>query len=661
MKIAECNHIRIRDGNDYNMNVERMIKHFEAQYNLDFRSLPQWEKLVQRMHLSITDCKRKIQGANRRKTLIINKLYQEFCRPSPFELTDNFARTNKMWQSKKNLNEMKKRISLSTPTDSASIRDELGYDEMVEETSAGPPNTENNTSAEVLATKDEIMSPTETVSHLPTFICINQHKLISALGSKESSLSRISNQEVLDIKSDVKLKEWLLLKKCTKVVCFPKKIILSDKSLEDQIVTFSLLNCTLEYLNLRYMGVTDEDNFRRAKILPVTPLKLYPGLAVTFKFLFRFQNQQDFSTYLYFRVGQKVLAEAPIEALCVPIASVNICATSISVPDIVNIPPMYFWRINAKNGFPKSAVTIDVTGDCSYDLHVSKVSVDLTEDLQVTHSVDPMSPTTESMILREEDQEVITESKALLPPTDADDTESLKITDIIILLIEECIEKALDIFVFERTYLFVKPNSKQRIPVYLTKPEHIGYHQSFYELEFNDPETNGTVFSKTIKVFGEVLPNPIQVQPILLDMTQSPVIHGFCEDRFTISNSHKLYPVTIKIKLTTKISKLIRVVPMETLLPAKSSVDFLVRFCSKDLRQSTREDLVHLTFKIIVVGDKSVYRNLPPLFYEVIAPCSSEFKKLYNKKFYNEFPEPSQIELEDVAPLELAPLKSQKN
>lgn len=659
MKITECNHIRIRDGNDYDMNVERMIKLIESQYNLDFRSLPQWEKLVQRMHLSITDCKRKIQGANHRKTLIINKLYQEFCRPSPFELTENFARTNKMRRSKKNV--IKKKVSLATPSDAVSLRDELGFDEMVEETSGGPPNTENNNSSELLAAKLEAISPTETISHLPTYLCTNQHKLISALGSKESSLSHISNQEILDFKSEGIQKEWLLLKKCEKVACFPKKISLGDKSLEDQIVTFSLLNCSLEYLNIRFMGVTDENHFRRAIILPVTPLKLYPGLAVTFKFLFRFQNTVDFSTHLYFRIGQKVLAEAPLEALCIPIASVNICATSISVPDLVNIPPMYFWRINAKDGFPRSAITIDVTGNYSYDLQVNKVRVDFTEDLQMTHSIDPMSPTTESMIVREGDQEVITESKALLPLSDTDDTESLKITDIIMLFIEECIEKSLDIFVFEKTYLFIKPNSKQRIPVYLTKAEHIGFHQSYYELEFKDPETDGTIFRKTIKVFGEVLPNPIQVQPILLDMSQSPVIHGFCEDRFTISNSHKLYPVTIKIKLTTKISKLIRIVPMETLLPAKSSVKFLVRFCSKDLRQSTKEDLVHLTFKIIVVGDKSVYRSLPPLFYEVIAPCSFEFKKLYNKKFYDEFPEPSEVELKDVAPLEVPILKSQKN
>ncbi|GBP09839.1 hypothetical protein EVAR_81104_1 [Eumeta japonica] len=51
---------------------------------------------------------------------------------------------------------------------------------------------------------------------------------------------------------------------------------------------------------------------------------------------------------------------------------------------------------------------------------------------------------------------------------------------------------------------------------------------------------------KQLLIMTEILPNPIQLDPILLDMSCTPNVHGFHRSYFTISNSQRKYPVTVQ-------------------------------------------------------------------------------------------------------------------
>ncbi|XP_061720532.1 uncharacterized protein LOC133527508 [Cydia pomonella] len=635
MKIAECNHIRIRDGNTYGMNVERTIKQLEDLYQIDFRTLPQWQKLVQRMHLAITDCKRKIQDSKRRKATIIDKLCIQSCRPSPFELTDELARTAKRWKAiEANLKIKKESILNLTESVHSSVHDETVYGEILGEESLGHPNTD--ASPDPTGGKDELLAMPE--SHLPTYVCINQHKRISLLQSDQSSLSVAdSGPAVMPVNCVKKPDDWLVLPQSTNIFSVPDTITIENQSLNEQTISFSLITFSSEYpyLNLRYKGLTDNTPFRRAKILPVTPVKLFPGLAVNFKFVFKLQpNPEDFTVNLFFKVGQKVLAEAPVEGFSLPVVGVfSRKPEAIHVTEEINIPTTYFWHINANCGFPFSDVTIKVPDKHCYNLHITKRNLNLVQESEHDiFSIEPMTLSSTTIAQRDLDQEVIAQSKTFVSSNESqEETESALISNFITLIINDAIERALDVFVFEKTYLPLQPFSKQTIKVYQTKVEHIGFHQSLYEFKFTNPETEETVLHKTVKVLGEVLPNPVQIQPGLLDMTVSSIVQGRCEDHFTITNSNKRFPVKIKIKLTSKMKQLISITPMETFIPTGTRVSFLVGFCSKDLHKNVREDFVHLTIKIIIIGDKSVYRNVPPIYYEILAPCSSEFLKLYRK------------------------------
>ncbi|XP_063540741.1 uncharacterized protein LOC134749656 [Cydia strobilella] len=634
MNIAECNHIRIRDGNNYRMNVERTIKQLEDLYQIDFRTLPQWQKLVQRMHLAITDCKRKIQDSKRRKATIIDKLCMESCRPSPFDLTNELARTSKIWKAMEANLKMKKEFILNlTESVHSSLHDETGYGEILGEESLGHPNTEVIAFQDTTIGKDE--PGTSSNSHLPAHICINPHTRISSLKSDQSSLSLADSSPAVMPINCVKPDEWSVLPQSTNIISVPNTITIENLSLNEQTISFSLITFSSEYpyLNLRFKGLTDNTAFRRAKILPCTPVKLFPGLAVNFKFVFKLKpNPEDFAVNLFFKVGQKVLAEAPVEGFSLPVVGAFfIKPEAIHVTEVINIPPTYFWHINANCGFPFSDVTIKVPDKHCYNLYITKRNLNLVQELEHDIlSIEPMTLSSTTIAQRDLDQEVIAQSKTFVSSNECqEETESALISNFITLIINDAIERALDVFVFEKIYLPLEPFAKQAIKVYQTKVEHIGFHQSLYEFKFTDPETEETVLHKTVKVFGEVLPSPVQIEPGLLDMTVSPIVQGRCVDRFTIINSNKRFPVTIKIKLTSKIKQLISITPMETSIPIDTHVSFVVGFCSRDLNKNIKEDFVHLTIKIIVIGDKSVYRNVPPIYYEILAPCSSEFVKLY--------------------------------
>ncbi|KAG6452015.1 uncharacterized protein LOC115444756 [Manduca sexta] len=654
MKISECHHVRIRDANNCNIDVEKFIQSIEKQYKIDFRSIPQWRESIQRLHVTTTDCKRKIQDSNRRKNLIINKICLQWSRPSPFELTDKLARTLNKWR-KLPCYDRKRKISLKPEPEVIHSSSQL-EEQSVEASETAHQNTEivpseEHIEAKLKATVDSEVktwsSPTPT--HLPTSICTNPNKLISPLNSNDSPLMKesiISTDSVL--KTEMETKEWLIFKSTLGIACSPAKLTIDNKSLKRQSMKFTLTNCTTEYIHARFVCVTDESSLKLVKILPETALRLYPGIAVTFKFTFKLlQNEREFESSLYFKVGHNVLIDAPYEACHVPIFSKFKDWCHVSVSDTVSIPPVYLWHI--KRGYPKGVATVCVNDSNYYHVHIYKHVMDLAKlPDNKAMSLEVVAPTSQSLIQRIEDGEIEAQSNILAITRDEtiDENELITPADIVALVLDEIIELCLETFLFEHTYLYMQPQSKKSFPVYFVHPHHIGKHQFYYDVEFTDPKTENVVTKVPIKVFAEVLPHPIQIDPYILDMSSSPITHGICEGSFVIMNTHKLYPATIKIKLTTKMKKLFTVSPMETLVPTTSSVNFKVRTCSREfLSGKRREEFAIFTFKIIVNGNIAVYDNVPPIFYEIIAPCALEFKKVYNENYYKEISEKSHSEM----------------
>lgn len=643
MLSSKCTHLRIRDTNDYDINVDNLIKSIEKEYEIDFRSLPGWENLVQRLHVSATDYKRKIQDSHLRKSIIIDKLFIQSSRPSPFELTAGLCRTARKWHQLE-IEVKKPKISLMPAA--LDVVPDIKLEEP-KQSETPHPNTEI-ASAESFVVELEpkpeppkitdvevhVESPVQT-SHLPVTICTNHHKLISALGSQFSALSYKSILTETEGSVESEKEEWQRFKSTLLVKSIPMPITITNNTLKRQIVQFSVTNCTVEYIHIRFKRVLDYTPFVKIKILPVIPMRLYPGIAVIFKIIFKLKNQEEFKSGLYFRVGRDVYDEAPTEAFCIPFLSAFTKARSVTVSD-TSMPPIYPWHIKRDSMYSTGHVTISVDDPYLYHLHIYKRIIDLSRESDIMLSLQASGPDTESVEERTE-IDIKTIVSSAKGQNVQNEINSINVADLMALIAHDIVTLALESFIFESTYLYLQPYSKVKIPVYFTKAEHIGCHQSYYDFELVDPETEKVMMTKTIKIFAEVLPNPIQIQPLILDMSKSPVCHGYCQDNFVVTNSHKLYPVTIKIKLTTKMKKMFYVEPMEAVVPPLSYVPFAVKFCSRDfLAVHPSEDLVHFTFKIIVLGYKAVYENVPPFFYEVIAPCAVEFKKVYNEKYFKE-------------------------
>lgn len=658
MHSSRCTHIRIRDNNDYNTDVENLIKEIESEFHIDFRSLHQWQNLVKRLHVAKTDCLRKIQSANLRKAEIIEKLYVESTRPSPFQLNDVLARTASKWRDLRK----PKIISVPPLTFDNAVVEEQGQGEHCEENMVNDdefatlhPNTENSSldhpiiepvkiDAEVQHNLD---STKQTTVSLPVFICTNTHKFISPPDSNISPLSFHSITYHMEHMGETMVKEWE--PSTTAVICKPATISIISKTLEEQSLLFSLTNCTSEYLHVRFKYVTNRSFFKKIKILPKIPKRLYPGVAVVYKLIFKLQTTERFETGLYFRISRDVYYNAPTEPLLVPVLSKFGSDLRVTISEIVNIPPVYPWHVKMgpESEHPNGVLKICIDGPSSYHLHIHKLSFDLSEESMM--SMRPNGFSTEEIkdcasLL----QSTINSKQSVkmegLPDaqTEPDSSVFMEIvpensTEMIFSIVDEIVQLALEVFVLDRTYVFMHRHLKTSIPVYFSKYEHTGYHHSYFDVDLIDSETKNLVMKKTIKVLAEVLPHPIKITPILLDMSVSPVSYGYFQDQFVVNNLHNLYPATIHIKLTTKMKKMFYIEPMKTVVPAQSSVTFAVKFCSRDyLSTKPSEDLAHFTFKIIVSGNKAVYENVPPIYYELIAPCAMEFKKVYNENYFKE-------------------------
>ncbi|CAD0203188.1 unnamed protein product [Chrysodeixis includens] len=658
MLSSNCTHIRIRDTNDYDLNVRQFLESLEKQFKIDFTTFPGWKELVQRLHVASTDCRRKIQAAMLRKVQIVEKLHMQYTRPSPFELTDGMCRTRRKWlqieadlkKSKVSLDPAIIVTSLSYPSE---VQVEVCEDEEILEAPNLHPNTENisNVSPELIIESSkhnaEMQADLLPESHLPAIICTNPHKILSPLESNFSGLSYKSTLDEIAEHEEEKGKiDIHHLKLTTSVVATPSTIFIAKDSLKQQILKFTVTNCTGNYMHIRFIGFTDTTNFKRAKLVPAIPMRLYPGIPVTYKFIFNINTQENFTSSLYFKVGSVVYDNQPAESLYVPIITSFTIKRSVSVTDTVEIPPVYAWHMFRDNKYSSGNIRIVVDDPFHYHLHIRKRVMDLAAVPGSVISLEASGPKiqnpsikSDSIVARKPDKKMSAKkiASSVITETTQPDHEKISYLDDITTIATDIIMMATDTFMLDATYLYLEPYSKINIPVYFCKMERIGCHQYYYDFEFVDPETEKVIFTVTSKIFAEILPHPIQIKPVILDMSQSPVSHGYCEDHFVVYNNHKLYPCNAKIKLTTKMKKMFYVEPMETLIPTLGSVTFFVKFCSRDfLSVKPSEDLVHFTFKIVVNGYKTVYENIPRIFYEIIAPCAVEFKKVYNEKYFKD-------------------------
>ncbi|CAG9564035.1 unnamed protein product [Danaus chrysippus] len=550
MDTKYCKHLRIRGGREYD--IEEFIKVLEKQYKFDFKSLPEWKKLIEEMYVVRTQYQNKLKEAERREFEIIETLKKECLKP--IELSHRLERAAKKWEllySKK-----KKRKVIPSYQDmvisNQELKSDIEYlDEESDVKSTAHPNTEVIQSKDVLVTKSDRDSDLKSISspQLPVMVCTNQHKKLSAIGSKYSALSPIASKHFLTTtKSDSDKDNIILWHQIKDIIVSPDEIALDINDNNKQILNLSVKNCSTQYLYLRYQSILDPFYFKAFTIAPATPVKLYPGLTIVFKLMFRLKQDMEtteIKSKLCFKFGLNVLFEGKEDILFyVPIVSKTFGENDISVIKTLNIPPTYQWRVSRKCGYPRGLGYIHVMDDNQYDVYVRKrdMSYDFEDSID---SVKVVSPDSESQVLREEDIDRDIQNETLLNEkvTPIDDTANeenvINTSDIVLLLLEDILDLTFQPFVFKHTYLKLLPKCKKIFEVYLTKSDHIGYYNAYYDLEFQNSHTYEVVMTKTIKVFAEILPSPITITPQILDMTHSPITFGFCRDYITIVNNHK--------------------------------------------------------------------------------------------------------------------------
>ncbi|XP_050352218.1 uncharacterized protein LOC126774724 [Nymphalis io] len=591
----------------------------------------------------------KLLKAKNRKHEIVKKLYIQNYRVSPFELSQKLTRTANLW---KNINRNVKKCKVPSRTEHSVLslhnvtvnEDEEIIPEDIDNKSNGHPNSE------VIQIKDPIIlrleeeqdSKLNSPHVLPAYICTNPHKILSPIETNYIALSYKASKTVdKDFKSDTVNES--LLNQTKSVKCYPEKIIIYDNSLKEQIIKFSLVNCGTEYVHIRFKSVSDTSYFKDYRILPEIPYKLNRGLTKRYKLLFKFlENIKDkeFSVILYFRIRTKTFEEI----LSIPVIGQFDKSNSVIITETVNIPEVYMWQVNAKCGYPKGFVQIQLYGNTVYDLHIRKKDFSFINESEDSRSIEShhLTLTTESLMQKINDVETDTQNNTLLSSkvliNENNENETLKSYDVVTLVVNDILNLVYEPFIFKNTYLRLFPKSKRIVFVYFTKAKHVGYHQRYYDFIFRDSDEKS--FTKTIKIFTEVIPHPILINPTILDMSKSPVKFGQYQDHFTITNTNKVFPVTITIKTTNKMDKIFQIKPRFTTIPAKSYIEFKIMFCKGNINLPEILDIMaYFTIKIIINGDSSIYKNVPPIYYEIITPYIKEFIRIYEKKNLNELSE----------------------
>ncbi|CAG4947055.1 unnamed protein product [Colias eurytheme] len=613
--------------------------------------------------------KSKVRNAFVRKKSIIEKLYVQKYRKSPFSLTAELARTAEIWHEMQLTKHKKKVVDIKEATETIITFKGKDYtsEELIGEISdvelTGHPNTEVVDSKETIHPDLDQDLKSESSQRLPVIICTNPHKLISPIGSHCTALSYHSyNTSIKDEPERTENKEQtnFVLEQTKSIRCYPEGIKVCNEN--ERSIKFTLRNCTTDCIYVRFKDLSNKTSIKKFKLTPSTPVKLCAGLSKVYCLNFKLMpGTKVYEGFLNFRIGF-ISYKKPEELLSVRFICDYNERRSIDVTETVYIPPVYLWQLTYSK-YPFGNIKINVNDDYSYHLHIGKQDINFYELLsdESVNSLHVASPNSESVIQRNDDVE---SESALISSTKLDNQEKpeeiIETIDIVNGVLNEIITISLQPYYLKSTYLYLHPHSVQNIKVYFTKAEHIGSHQYYYNLDFYNPNDDSVVMRKTIKIFSEILPHPIQIHPIMLDMTECPIKYGIYRDYFTIVNTHIFVPVTIKIKLTTKMKKLFCISPMETLVPAQSEVRFEVHLCPRSVSfPRNEEDSVHFTIKIIVIGDKAIYDNAPPIYYELIVPCASEFKRIYGKKYFKDSPGSSLKLLETTS--EIAKQVSTKN
>lgn len=645
----QSNNLRIRGRYDCNKDIEEYIKELEKQYGIDFKSLTQWRNIIEKINAVKLDCKKKLVNAKKRNYQIIEKLYVQNYRASPFVLTNNFSRRSKLRKEVKiNVKQQKrppKSECSSMSLHNVSVDNVILSQENYIESNAHP-------NSEIVESKDQILkqdvepdSNLNSPQYLPPVICTNPHKLLSSIRSSEKFLNyKESKNDGRDFKSEAV--EGSLPKQTKLVQCYPAKLIIASNTMTEQVFKFAVLNTSTEYVHIRLKKLSDTSYFKSFKIFPPVPIKLNPGLSKNYKLIFSFHytiNVKDVSLLIYFKIRSKIAEEI----LCLPIEGQFEKYNAVVVTETVNIPQVYSWQVNAKCGYPKGIVQIQVRDNTAYNLYIRKRNVNFIKESVDTRSIDSLeviTPNTESLMQKINDDEIEVHDRTLLSPRRTEinaldiiniENEALNSSNIVTLVLNDILNVVFEPFIFKNVFLRLRPKSKRIVLVYFTKAEHIGYHQCYYDLTFCDSDDN--VFVKTVKVFAEVLPHPILIYPNILNLIESPIVFGHCKDHFTITNTHKVYPVSITIKTTSKTNKIFQITPRTVSIPAKSNVNFNIKFCRENINASQNlEIMAYFTIKIIVSGYSSIYQNVPPFYYEIIAPCTDEFMKTYQIEYIND-------------------------
>lgn len=603
--------IRIRDTNEGKIDVEKFIKSIEDTFKIDFKTLPQWKCLIEKLYFASNYRERKIKEVNLRKFLIIQKLCLENTRLTPFELTERLVRTWSVWQKSQWVNQLKQQRtntltdiegplpSIQTSDKTADLIDTsfLGLEETAEEDT-------------VLEDKEnEPINVQESHSSDSNYSELSYHTLRSD-GVDASGVSKPTVCHSMSFKL---------------IECYPKEIVITNNSSVKQTIKFSLTNTSLDCVFARFKNVTNRDLFKKANVFPYLPVKLYPGLSIGFKFVFNLkQTKEDFLTSLTYLVQYKDGYINFLSEYCVTISTQFKKGRCTKVSETVFIPPVYSWHLNPKFGYPCGILTVEGKDEFEYDIRIVKHKTDVAE-IESCNSNNATIQTTASDSVKE-----ISTSFIQKPPT-VNEFEDDSIDNFIMSLVKDVIEVSLDTFTFDITCLRLPVNSKRKTSVYLSKCEYIGYHQSYFDVEFRSVDTYELIETKTVKVFAEILPHPIEISPTIFDMSNAPVVHGVCVDYFVITNTHKIFSSTIKIYASNVTKKLITIKPMTVCIQPETSVKFQIRTCpSKQLFDKELKVMVHFTIKIIATGVRAIYENIPPMFYEIIAPCALGFCDMYD-------------------------------
>lgn len=674
MEFVSTNNFKIRGDMIPNLNAKEYIKAIENQCDIDIATSPRWGDVITRIQAVVIECKRRIKDYKLRNSIIVEKLQKEFAYISPFELSQVLARTARKWerlkiQRRSKFDEVKSEGNVSISSEDTKIKEE----EIPELTLFDE--------ADVKEIDDSIMPPL-SISAVPSDSINCNLSPVRSNVYKELIRSNVTSGR----ESENAVNSQFYRRRASIINSSPKTIIISSSKTASE---FKLKNCALQIAMIQYQSLTNISKFKSISVLPATPVRLVPGIAYTFKIIFKLtkeqeQNEQDFTSKIKFQVKCPAYALTPPQSYfeyLVPIISIpekKLKYRSVTVSETIVIPPVYSWQLKYKCTFYEypfgiSEVSVDTKDVHSYYVRIVNRKVDTvsngasdtsSNEVNITTPLSSVSQNIHNEI-KEPIHNAVLSPKVISDPHRANIKSSspisketntvykkssitttlstLEMVNKVNELVDKIVDRAMDVFVFDKTYLFLKPGETKSVRVYFIQVQRIGCHNCYYDFEFYDYASNELIFTKTTKVFADILPHPIQIMPDALDMRGTPIIFGHCINSFILTNTHYVYPVNIRISTTAAMQNLIKIEPMKTVLLPKKSAKFAVNICSSnwnpfilDVQEYELQDkdhyFVQFTIKILISGHAAVFKNITPLYYDIIAPCIHEF--VYGKKKY---------------------------